>query len=116
MVIEKPKLKILVIDRESGFLEIKGETVKGVNFGKREVSALAVLLTSNGRRCPKSKLKEALWPHRIHVDDNQVAAVISGERKSLKKGHLPLSLKAITNYGYQVTTLDDYIIELELVG
>lgn len=105
--------KVLIIDRESGFLEIKdNETVKGFYFGVREVSALAVLLTSNGRRCPKYKLKEELWPHRQYVDDNQVATVISGVRKSLMKTNLPLSLKAITNYGYQVISPDNFVVEL----
>lgn len=104
---------VILIDKESGFLGFKHtETVKEYYLGVKEVSALAVLLTSEGRRCPKNKIKSALWPERQKVDDSQVATVISCTRKALAKHEIPIALKAITNYGYQVILSQECTVKL----
>lgn len=111
MVIEQSE--ILVIDRVSGFIQMKDDdAVKLFCLGKKEASALAALLSSDEKCCPKKKLKEAIWPDRQHVEDNQVAAIISSLRKSLIKTKIKLELKAITNYGYQIIYSDNFVIEL----
>ncbi|UXB09952.1 helix-turn-helix domain-containing protein (plasmid) [Aeromonas dhakensis] len=103
----------LIIDKTCGSLELinNSGSLKQVYIGIKEAHALAMLLTSHGWRCPKNKLKEVLWPDKCNVDDNLVAIVMSNVRKSLVKIEIPLSVKAITNYGYRVLSTDDVVVE-----
>ncbi len=71
-----------------------------VEFPRREVDALAILLRNGGRLVPRGKLEEALYSLDEEVTPNALEAVVSRLRKRLDQAGAAITLTAMRGLGY----------------
>lgn len=91
------RLSNLVLDLQRMTVEIDGALI---DFSRREVNALAILMRSGGSLVPRRKLEEALYSFNEEVTPNALEAVVSRLRKRLDNAGAAVTVTAMRGVGY----------------
>jgi DNA-binding response OmpR family regulator len=91
------RISNLVLDLQRMTVEIDGALI---DFSRREVNALAILMRSGGSLVPRRKLEEALYSFNEEVTPNALEAVVSRLRKRLDNAGAAVTVTAMRGVGY----------------
>ena len=75
---------------------------KAVELSRNELQILACLMVHAGQIVSRADLIDALWDHRIYIDDNTLSVNMTRLRGKLAEIGLPDAIKTRRGMGYQL--------------